>query len=527
MQCIMLLIKECGIELMNQSKYIVNTCIILLTKFSNNLIKKINEEELQNNETKMRLLKKNEDFNFICILITLLSNCLNENLNELTNEDWLLLASLKWNLKKLVQIQLNEVELTRNLTSLLLLIESINIKVIQSNLNKQTESKEKIKQPKLDVLKFQQAVSQLQDSLIAVRAAGVITLGEIVDNKNEIIYSKEYQDKIIQLLLVALNEEDSFIYLQSIKAISNFMIIGKGEIVNKIIQEYNNINKGLDYQLRIGEILINFIKLKGDTMDKELFDKLLSALFTELRRNYDEDKSNNENSKNRNNDTSLLEIENKNENNNKKSGSFDIVNNEEEDSEEEEQIKIIPSEVIKVSSLSILGILYSRVPLLFITINNSVIDMLLNILLLNNTILLKRVVIINLYDIIRGYQLQLFDVLSKNLVDKIIDRLNYIINYYYHIDGMLTRHSQRTLNYLNKVKSAWLNGEDKEEESNSLLFLNKNKDKNMLISETINNTSLLNINNNTNNNLLVSYNSNAHNLGLSQSMIDKLKFFEE
>jgi hypothetical protein len=131
------------------------------------------------------------------------------------------------------------------------------------------------------VAKFQEAIKSLADPLLPIRAFGLNTLRSLVLSGDAIV--TERLDIILNIFLEQLSDEDSFIYLNSVKGLSALTDKFPIQSLNGIVSRYKDTqNFSLDYRLRIGETLVQTIQRSGKTFSK--YGKLLNLLIYKVPR---------------------------------------------------------------------------------------------------------------------------------------------------------------------------------------------------------------------------------------------------
>ncbi|KAK9456146.1 hypothetical protein V1511DRAFT_515913 [Dipodascopsis uninucleata] len=113
---------------------------------------------------------------------------------------------------------------------------------------------------------YREALMNLQDELIPIRAHGLHILRTLILNRDNIIDV----DTVLQVYLATLNDEDSFIYLNSIKGLQALTDLHGIRIVRMLIEEYTNHSQSrIDQQLRVGEALLRTVQRLGEALNGE------------------------------------------------------------------------------------------------------------------------------------------------------------------------------------------------------------------------------------------------------------------
>lgn len=111
---------------------------------------------------------------------------------------------------------------------------------------------------------YQEAVKLLQDPILPVRAHGLIMLQEIVKAPD---FDRRLAPGILGVFMQALRDEDSYVYLNAINALSA-LVDGLGkEILEALIKEYVTTAE-TDFKLRIGEALMQVIQRAGTSLSR-------------------------------------------------------------------------------------------------------------------------------------------------------------------------------------------------------------------------------------------------------------------
>lgn len=138
-----------------------------------------------------------------------------------------------------------------------------------------------IKPSNSSIAKFQEAIKSLADPLLPIRAFGLSTLRSLVLSGDAIV--AERLDIILSIFLEQLSDEDSFIYLNSVKGLSALTDKFPMQSLNGIVSRYKDGQTfSLDYRLRIGETLLQTIQRSGKTFSK--YGNFLNTLILKVPR---------------------------------------------------------------------------------------------------------------------------------------------------------------------------------------------------------------------------------------------------
>lgn len=119
--------------------------------------------------------------------------------------------------------------------------------------------------------KYQEALKSLQDSILPVRAHGIGVFRQLIAHPNTT--DPALLPGILDILLQTISEEDSFIYLAAVKALSEMVLtdptkMGKN-VMRRLAEVYLSRQTGfqaqadLDRRLRIGETMSHIVKESG------------------------------------------------------------------------------------------------------------------------------------------------------------------------------------------------------------------------------------------------------------------------
>lgn len=126
--------------------------------------------------------------------------------------------------------------------------------------------------------KFQEAIRSLADPLLPIRAFGLNSLRSLVLSGDPIV--TERLDLILNIFLEQLTDEDSFIYLNSVKGLSALTDNFPVQSLKIIVARYKDgQNYTLDYRLRIGETLMQTIQRSGKSFAKYGMICIINFLF--------------------------------------------------------------------------------------------------------------------------------------------------------------------------------------------------------------------------------------------------------
>ncbi|EZA53553.1 Transmembrane and coiled-coil domain-containing protein [Ooceraea biroi] len=117
--------------------------------------------------------------------------------------------------------------------------------------------------------KFDEAIKDLADPLLPVRAHGIITLAKLIENKDPCTVARKAI--VLRLFQENLKHEDSFIYLTSINGLCALATAYPKEIIETLMPEYvdmpNRITGAeitVETRIKLGEILVKTTRALGE-----------------------------------------------------------------------------------------------------------------------------------------------------------------------------------------------------------------------------------------------------------------------
>ncbi|KAK9760919.1 hypothetical protein K7432_014582 [Basidiobolus ranarum] len=122
----------------------------------------------------------------------------------------------------------------------------------------------------------------LQDPILPVKAYGIGILKDMVLKKDPLIVGPEL-DRVLDIFVSMVQNEDSFIYLNAIKGLSAMTDIHGKKILMKLLAIYeDSVNQPMDNRLRGGEALLQTVERAGEVLGK-FADLLMGSLRRVLR----------------------------------------------------------------------------------------------------------------------------------------------------------------------------------------------------------------------------------------------------
>jgi hypothetical protein len=192
----------------------------------------------------------------LSLLETTLSECPTLNNPEILDEILAILQTL--NTHEVKEIR----EVSKDLRTMIIAQRNIN----QSLNNGKTVTKQR----KDSEEQFKEAMKDMADELLPVRAHGMTELRHMILKRDEV--ANENLDDIIKIFLNQIEDQDSFIYLNAVKGLSALTDTHPFKVIPEILKIYKCSTKGnqnqMDYRLRLGEALLQTIQRAGDTFGK-------------------------------------------------------------------------------------------------------------------------------------------------------------------------------------------------------------------------------------------------------------------
>lgn len=158
-------------------------------------------------------------------------------------------------------------------------IDRIQTEEIYSKLDSITKINEPI-QDKHTSDELEQCLVDLKHPLMPVRGHALITIKSLITRRHRSIESN--RDRIISELKHCLLDNESYIYLAAINALSSFAIIHTDDILSLLLEQFSTeTNRSLSDRLKTGEILLKLSQSIGDFANhysKQFMGKLLHCI---------------------------------------------------------------------------------------------------------------------------------------------------------------------------------------------------------------------------------------------------------
>ncbi|KAK9324076.1 hypothetical protein V1517DRAFT_272573 [Lipomyces orientalis] len=211
------------------------------------------------------------DSESVSVAISLLSAMVSESLvghaHNFSSDDQRILKSFGPTLKYIAEH--GPASVSSSAATLALLLNETEIPTAQSN-SHLSESQQR----------YQLALSSLQDPLIPIRAYGLQLLRTLITERDPVINV----DAVLKIYLSTLNDEDSFVYLNSIKGLQSLTDIHGISVIKKLIVQYTAPDKSpsLAERLRIGEAILRTVQRLGDALIGINADIIAHAMVTTI-----------------------------------------------------------------------------------------------------------------------------------------------------------------------------------------------------------------------------------------------------
>ncbi|KAH3903514.1 Rtp1p SCDLUD_001155 [Saccharomycodes ludwigii] len=169
----------------------------------------------------------------------------------------------------------------RQATSLALRIEDICCS--KEKLNNCTNGSNNDAEDADDKEILRKAIININDPLVPIRAQGLYMLRSLILNKSDVIDL----GFVVDLHIHQLHDKDPFIYLNVIKGLVGLCEFKPAESLDILINYYRNKDSkkiSLDDNLKIGEVLINYINLQNELFTGEGANKIIEVCLEKIRK---------------------------------------------------------------------------------------------------------------------------------------------------------------------------------------------------------------------------------------------------
>ncbi|CAG8437765.1 15274_t:CDS:10 [Acaulospora morrowiae] len=116
--------------------------------------------------------------------------------------------------------------------------------------------------------RFQEAMDALQDEILPIKARGITMLKEMILEKDVVMDEGENLDRVFDLFIQMVQDDESFIYFNAIKGLSSLTDVHGERIIRKLMKIYSDFSQNLDNRLRVGEAILQTVQRCGDVLGK-------------------------------------------------------------------------------------------------------------------------------------------------------------------------------------------------------------------------------------------------------------------
>ena len=135
--------------------------------------------------------------------------------------------------------------------------------------------------PTSDEDTYQQAMEYISDPLVPVRAQGISMLKDLILKKSSTVNV----DAVLETLVATLQDDDSYVYLNAIKAIRSLADIYHDRLLNAVMEKYESRNFATDVRIRLAEVLVGLIQQMGQLFTgnfaRDTISRILHLVSTE------------------------------------------------------------------------------------------------------------------------------------------------------------------------------------------------------------------------------------------------------
>ncbi|KAK7205494.1 hypothetical protein BZA70DRAFT_295279 [Myxozyma melibiosi] len=212
--------------------------------------------------------EENTSSETVSVALSLLTAIVSESMigtSSLSDDDQRILKSLGHSLKYIAEHGTQNVSSSAETLAILLNETDIPTARSKSNMSASQQT-------------YQTALTNLQDPLIPVRAHGLHLLRNLIVARDPVINVSS----VLNVYMNTLNDEDSFIYLNSIKGLQALTDVHGMEVIRPLIAKYTSAGKSptLDERLRIGEAILRTIQRLGDALTGKSADIIMHAMIS-------------------------------------------------------------------------------------------------------------------------------------------------------------------------------------------------------------------------------------------------------
>jgi Required for nuclear transport of RNA pol II C-terminus 1 len=118
---------------------------------------------------------------------------------------------------------------------------------------------------------YQQAMEYIKDPLVPIRAQGLSILRNLILQRSTAVDT----DSVLDTMIGLLQDEDSYVYLNAIKAIQTLADIHGEQITRKIMDAYGT-HTDVDERLRLAETMAGIVRRLGEVFTGDLARQVIS-----------------------------------------------------------------------------------------------------------------------------------------------------------------------------------------------------------------------------------------------------------
>ncbi|TPP63742.1 Transmembrane and coiled-coil domain-containing protein 7 [Fasciola gigantica] len=127
---------------------------------------------------------------------------------------------------------------------------------------------------------------QLDDFLIPVRGHALIMLSRLLESRDACV--RGHEERIFQILVRQLNDKDSYIYLNAIRALSAMGLVMTDRVLHILLNKFSQplpagtfpVDARVEFQLKLGEAIMRVLRELGESFKpRRLESDFLPHLF--------------------------------------------------------------------------------------------------------------------------------------------------------------------------------------------------------------------------------------------------------
>lgn len=133
-----------------------------------------------------------------------------------------------------------------------------------------------------DEERLTKAIASLADPLVPIRAHGLAELRNLVLQHTKVITI----EKVVNIHLEFLSNEDPFLYLNVIKGLTYLIEVdSSGKTLEQLFDKYQSRRTKLDLCLRLGEVFINYVQVRNELVTEPQMSRLVDLCLEKIRVN--------------------------------------------------------------------------------------------------------------------------------------------------------------------------------------------------------------------------------------------------